>query len=156
MLQQAVDDAGPAEPGHHREPPRHCRGLEEADLLHPPDIQLQVRAPRGQRVQAAFGAPGQVAAQVGLGVLAGGTLETGQIGRHCQPQLISDLHQRIGRDGRQFGEVHHAQTRRPPPSPAKPANTPDAANECTRRRAEELARLLSGRFRPVMFQHRAR
>lgn len=29
-----------------------------------PDGQLQVRAPGGERVQATFGAPGQVAAQV--------------------------------------------------------------------------------------------
>src|ERR1019366_1059874 len=45
------------------------------DLLHPPDIQLQVRAARVQRIQAAFRAPGQIAAQVGLGVVAGGALE---------------------------------------------------------------------------------
>ena len=75
---------------------------------------------RGQRVQAAFGAPGQVAAQVGFGVIAGGTLESGQVGSHRQPQLISERHQTIGRDGQQFGEVHHAQTLSPLPSPAKP------------------------------------
>ena len=40
---------------------------------------------------------------------------------HCQPQLISDRHQTIGRDGRQLGEVHPAQTLRPLLSPAKPA-----------------------------------
>jgi hypothetical protein len=39
-----------------------------ADLLHPPDVQLKVRAARCQRVQAAFSAPGQEATPVGLGV----------------------------------------------------------------------------------------
>src|SRR5262249_20339088 len=57
----AVQDAGPVEPGRDGEPPGHGGGLEPADLLHPPDVQLQVRPPRGQRVQAALGAPGQIA-----------------------------------------------------------------------------------------------
>src|SRR5262249_57266692 len=83
--------------------------------------QRQMRAAGSRWIQAAFGAPDQVAAQVGCSVSAGGTLETGQVGSHCQPQLISNRHQTIGRDGRQFGEVHHAQTLRPLPSPAKPA-----------------------------------
>ena len=71
-----------------------------------------MRPARGQRIQATFRAPGQVAAQVGLGVLAGGALEPGQVGSHRQPQLISERHRTIGRDGRQLGEVHHAQTLR--------------------------------------------
>ena len=96
MFQEAVDDAGPVEPGRDREPPRHRGGLEPADLLHPPDVQLQVRAPGGQRVQAVLGAPGQEAAQIGFGVIAGGALETGQVGSHCQPQLISERHRMIG------------------------------------------------------------
>jgi hypothetical protein len=75
MLQHAVQDAGPVEAGRDGEPPGDGGGLEPADLLHPPDVQLQVRPPRGQRVQAAFGAPGQIAAQVGFGVLAGGALK---------------------------------------------------------------------------------
>ncbi len=50
-------------------------GFEPADLLHPPDVQLQVRPPGGRRIQAALGAPGQVAAQIGFGVLAGGARE---------------------------------------------------------------------------------
>src|SRR5579859_6860880 len=45
-----------------------------------PDAQLQVRPPGGQRVQAALGAPGKVAAQIRLGVLALATLEAGQVG----------------------------------------------------------------------------
>ena len=59
------------------------------DLLHPPDIQLQVRTAGSQRVQAAFSAPDQEAAQVGLGVVAGGALESGQVGGYCELQLIT-------------------------------------------------------------------
>ena len=50
-------------------------------------------------------APGQEGAQVGFGVVAGGALETGQAGSHCQPQLISARHRTIGGDGGQLGEV---------------------------------------------------
>ena len=78
----------------------------DADLLHPPDVQLQVRPLRGQRVQAPFRTPGKVAAQVRSGVLAGGALEAGQVSRHCQPQPISEQH-RIGGGRAQRGEVHH-------------------------------------------------
>jgi len=85
VLQGAVDDAGPVEPGRHGEPAGHGGGLELADLLHPPDVQLQVRASRGEGIHAAFGAPGEVTAQVRLGVAAGGASEAGQVGRNCEP-----------------------------------------------------------------------
>ena len=75
MLQNAIQDAGPVEPGRDREPPGDGGGLEPADLLHPPDVQLQMRPLRRQRVQAAPGAPGQVAAQVRFGAVAGGARE---------------------------------------------------------------------------------
>ncbi len=55
MRQDAVQDAGPVEPGRYREPPGYGGGPEPADLLHPPDVQLQVRPLCGQRVQAALG-----------------------------------------------------------------------------------------------------
>jgi len=84
------------------------------------------RAACAQRVQAAFGAPGQVAAQIGLGVVAGGTLEPGQVGSHCQPQLISERDQVIRWARRQAGEVRHAQTLRLLPAPA---NAPGAAEQ---------------------------
>jgi hypothetical protein len=74
-LQEAVDDAGAVEPGRDPEAPENGGGLEPADLLHPPDVQLQVRAPCGHRVQPALSTPGKERAQVGLGVLAGGALE---------------------------------------------------------------------------------
>ena len=116
MLHDSVDDAGPVEPSRHREPPGHRGGLEPADLLHPPDVQLQVRSPGGQRVQATLGAPGEVAAQVRFGVLAGGALEAGQVGGYCQPQPVGERRQRIGRYGGQFGEGHHALTLRRAPA----------------------------------------
>jgi hypothetical protein len=49
-----------------------------------------MRPPRGQRVQAALGAPGQVAAQVRFGVLTGGALEAGQVGSRCQSQPVGE------------------------------------------------------------------
>jgi Arc/MetJ family transcription regulator len=109
VLQDAVEGAGAVEPGHNREPPGDGGGLEPADLLHPPDVQLEVR-PLGERVQAALGAPGQIAAQVRFGVLAGGALEAGQVGSHCQPQLVSERHQGIGRHRGQVAEGHHVLT----------------------------------------------
>ena len=110
MLQGAVDDAGPVEPGHHGEPPGDGGGLESANLLHPPDVELEVRPLRDQRVQAALGAPGQVAAQIGFGVLARGALKAGQVGSHCQPQPVSERLRRIGGREGQFGEGRHALT----------------------------------------------
>ena len=80
MLDDAVEDAGPVEPGGDGEPPGDGGGLEPADLLHPPDVELEVRTLGGQRVQGVLGAPGQVAAQVRFGVLAGGAREAGQAG----------------------------------------------------------------------------
>ena len=117
MLQQAVDDAGAVEPGGDRESPRDGGGLEQADLLHPPDGQLQVRAARDQRVQVAFGAPGQIAAQIGFGVLTGGALETGQVGGSCEPQLISDRRQTIRWEEPRSGKFimpRHCACSRPP------------------------------------------
>jgi hypothetical protein len=75
VLDEAIQNAGPVEPGRDGEPAGYGGGLEPADLLHPPDVELEVRPLRGQRVQAVLGAPGQVAAQVRFSVLAGGALE---------------------------------------------------------------------------------
>ena len=47
---------------------------------------------------AAPGAPGQLAAQAGLGVLGGGAVEAGYAGGHCQPQLAGEQPGRIGVD----------------------------------------------------------
>ena len=110
MRQDAVQGAGAVEPGRDREAAGDGGGLEPSDLLHPPDVQLQMRALRGQRVQAVLGAPRQVAAQVRFGVLAGGALEAGQVGSYCQPQPVSKRRHRIGGHRGQFGEGHHAFT----------------------------------------------
>jgi hypothetical protein len=89
VLQDAIDHAGPVEPGGHGESPGDRRGLEPADLLHPPDVQLQVRAPGQERLEAAVGAPREVAAQIGVGMVAGSALEPGKVGGHCKPQPVS-------------------------------------------------------------------
>ena len=55
-----------------------CAGTTKTDprAVHP-DVQLQVRAPGQEGVQAALGAPGEVAAQIRVGVGSGGALEPG-------------------------------------------------------------------------------
>jgi hypothetical protein len=113
VLQDPVDDTGPVEPRGHGEAPGDGGGLEAADLLHPPDVQLQVRAARGQRVQPVPCAPGEEAAQIGCGVLTGGALEPGQLGGHGQPELVSERPETIGRDESQVRRVHHDLTLRP-------------------------------------------
>jgi hypothetical protein len=117
---EAVQDEGPVEAGHDGEPARHGGGFEPADLLHPPDVQLQVRPLGGERVQATLGAPGQVAAQVGFGVLAGGALEAGQVGSHRQSQPVGERLRRIARRWGQLGEGHHAPTLKRFPITVKP------------------------------------
>jgi len=103
MRQDAVQGAGAVEPGRDREAAGDGGGLEPSDLLHPPGVQLQVRALRGQRVQAVLGAPRQVAAQVRFGVLAGGALEAGQVGSYCQPQR--SVNGAIGSEGTEASSV---------------------------------------------------
>ncbi len=60
-------------------------GTQPVSRTHPPPV-----GQPGQRIQATLSGPGKEAAQVGFGVLTGGALETGQIGSHLQPQLISE------------------------------------------------------------------
>src|SRR5258708_6135908 len=99
MLQDTIDDAGPVEPGGDREPPGDRRGLEPADLLHPPDVQLPVRAPGQERVQAPLGTPGEIAAQLRVGMVWGGAFEPGKIGSYREPQPISMRDQSAGLGG---------------------------------------------------------
>ena len=61
--QDPVDDAGAVEAGHHRQAAADGGGLEPADLLHPPHVQLDLRPRHLQRVSAALEAPGQVGAR---------------------------------------------------------------------------------------------
>jgi hypothetical protein len=109
VLERSVDDAGPVGPRRYREAPGDRGGLEPADLLQPPDVQLQVRTPRSKGILATFRAPGEVAAQAGLSVIPGGAVEAGQLRCDRQPQLTGERHRMIGRDGWQLGEVLHAQ-----------------------------------------------
>jgi hypothetical protein len=69
-----------------------------------------VRAPDGERVQALLGAPGQVAAQVRFGVVAGGAHEPGEVSGRCQLQPLSERLWRIGGRESQLGEGRHAMT----------------------------------------------
>jgi hypothetical protein len=58
-----------------------------------------VRAPGQEWVQAAVGAPPEVAAQIGAGMVSGSALEPGKIGGHCEPQPVSIQEQgRLGKD----------------------------------------------------------
>ena len=84
----------------------------------------------GQQVPAALGAPGQVAAQVGFGVLAGGALEAGQVGGHCQPQPVSEWLRRIGGREGQLCECRHVVTLPRLAVTVKLINTHPAAWEC--------------------------
>ncbi len=60
-------------------------------------------------------------------MLAGGALETRQVGSHGQPQLISDGQRAIGRDWGHYGEVRHDLAPRLLPAATKLTKT------CTRR-----------------------
>jgi len=127
VLQDAIQDAGPVKPSRDGEPPGDRGGPEPADLPHPPDVQLQVRAPGGQRVQAALGAPDQVAAQIRFSVLAGCALEAGQVGGYCQPQPVSERLRRIGRRWGQLGKGRHTLTLQRPAVTVKLTHTQLAA-----------------------------
>jgi len=64
VVQHAVDDSGPVKARDDREPARDRGRLEATDLLHPSDVQLQVRPTRRQRMKVTLGAPGEEATQV--------------------------------------------------------------------------------------------
>ena len=71
-----------------------------------------MRPPRSQRVKAPVGAPGEVAAQIRMRVVAGGALDPGQIGCHGQPQPVSMRHEMVdtapARTNGKAPELHHA------------------------------------------------
>ena len=66
-------------PATHRQPPRHRRGREPAMLLHPPHVQLDVRARIRQRIDSVLAAPDQKRPTIRLGVHARLTLERSQV-----------------------------------------------------------------------------
>jgi hypothetical protein len=51
VLEDAVDHAGAAEPRDHRHPTRHRRWPVPADLLQPPEVPLNVRSRRSERIE---------------------------------------------------------------------------------------------------------
>jgi len=84
--------------------------------LHPPHVQLDVRALRSQRIQLACGAPGQEATQIRLGVHPRHALEPGQVGGHRQPQPIN-TNNKITRTGESHFRSRHTR-------PGSAATTP--------------------------------
>jgi hypothetical protein len=55
-----------------------------------------MRAPGQEGVQASLGTPGEIAAQIGVGVVSGGAREPGEIGSHREPQPIGMRDQSAG------------------------------------------------------------
>jgi len=110
MLQDAVNDACPVEPGRDREASGRRGRLEPADLPHPPYVQLQVRPLRAQWIQTPITAPGKVAAQVRFGVLARRSREAGQVDGYCELQPVCEHSCGTGGDQGHLGGVHHAST----------------------------------------------
>ena len=55
-------------------------------------------------------------------MVAGGALESGQVGSHCQPELVSERRKRMAWGGGQAGEAHHAASLGRSAGPAKPCN----------------------------------
>ena len=84
-----VDDAGAIKASHHRYPPADLGRLKVADFLHPPQVQLDLRAAHGQRFDTAFATPHQVGAKVGLGMDPGLIAVASQIGRNRFHKRIS-------------------------------------------------------------------
>ena len=68
VVEQAVDDGGAVEAGDDRGPAGDGGRLESADLLHPSQVELDLCPRCRQRIEAPFSAPGEVGAEVGLGV----------------------------------------------------------------------------------------
>ena len=86
-VQHPVDDAGAVEAGHHRQPPRHGRGLEPADLLQPAHVQLDVGPGRpAARARVRRTSPGNL--QVGLGVGTRQALVAGEVPGHSPTKII--------------------------------------------------------------------
>jgi hypothetical protein len=86
-----------------------------------------VRPLSDQWIQAAFRAPGQVAAEVRFGVRAGGALETSQVGSYCQSQPVGERLRKIAGRWGQLGEGHQSLTLRCLPATVKLPGTRLAA-----------------------------
>ena len=93
VCQNLVDDAGAVEAGHDRHPAADRRRLVPVHFLHPPHVQLDVGPLGGQRVQSAFLAPGDEAAQVGLGVHPRLPLKPSKVGGNGVTKTVRDRRQ---------------------------------------------------------------
>lgn len=86
VLEDLIDDTDAVEAGQDREPPGDGGGLVPADLLKPPQVELDVRALGLEGMQSVVGCPAGEAAKVGLSVGPGLTLVPGEVGSYRQPQ----------------------------------------------------------------------
>jgi hypothetical protein len=108
LVENAIDHASAVETGDHRQAAGHGGRPKPADLLHPPQLQLQVCPRRSQGIQALVLAPQHVATKVGLwpreglrpvpgsavgielviGVHAGLTFQPGQRASHDKTEWV--------------------------------------------------------------------
>ena len=88
VLEDLVDHAGAVEAGDHGHPPAHRRRLEPLGLMHPPDVQLEVRTPRSEGIEGALLTPVEVGAQIGIGVNASLARETGEVAGQGDTQSV--------------------------------------------------------------------
>ncbi len=79
MLEDAVDDAGPVEARDDGQPAGHRGRLEPADVLHPPQVELEIVALGVKRRELPVLAPAEEDPQVGLRVLARGAAVPRQV-----------------------------------------------------------------------------
>lgn len=88
MLEDLVDDADSVEAADDGHPPRDRRRRVASGLLHPVDVQLNLRALGGQGVQAPLLAPRQGGAKVRFGVRGSLATVAGQVAGDREAQRI--------------------------------------------------------------------
>jgi hypothetical protein len=132
VFQDAVDEAGPIEAGNHGQPPGDGGGLEPADVLHPPQVQLEVVALCAQRRELARLTPREEHPQVRLSVL----MRDAPIAREVSDSRQSELTRALlrGVDGRHVDTVRLRQ------------RSPPAANGVTPAADVRVLSGVSGRF----------
>jgi hypothetical protein len=101
-----VDCAGAVEARDDRHPAGYGGGLEPAYLLHPADIQLDVRTLRLERIEPALGAPAHEHPQVGLGMGTRQALVAGEVPRHSPTKNIGPFD--VDRQRQNFHSGSHA------------------------------------------------
>lgn len=86
VFEHTIYDAGSIEPGQYRQTSGDRGRLEAPDLLHPSQVQLDVRSLRFERREAMLDAPVEVRAEVGCRVDTGLALVAGEASSDGQPQ----------------------------------------------------------------------